>query len=399
MTSNIKEFIKAIAYFVLLPVLKILNMMIKVCIFCAGYSKVCALVISLERIGHQALDCEVFTRMQYKNKGNSLNLLLCADKNSVANRQLLRMIARKMPVLSGRIIYHTIMFLCRSGGVVELIYPYHMTNNEIWDQGKPQLFFTEDEQELGYALLNSMNVGFSEPFVCFHSRDSLYLDNKSQNEGKNLDWTYHNYRDCNIANYLDAADYLINLGVYAIRMGEVVSTIIGVGNPMLIDYASQYRSDFGDIYLMAKCKYFLGNTAGLMAVATIFNVPVALANFIPIGYTPLSSRDIFIPKKLWLLREKRFLTFREIIAIGADSWLETQNYVDAGIEVVENTAEEILALAVEMNARLDGTWQETEEDRVLQTRYRKLFKPEHRCYGFKARMGAQFLRDNQDLLD
>jgi len=120
---------------------------------------------------------------------------------------------------------------------------------------------------------------------------------------------------------------------------------------------------------------------------------------IPFGFASLGERDIFLPKKLWSSEKKRFLTFHEILACGADKSLHTHEYKQAGIEVIENTDEEILALAKEMNERLDGTWVNREEDEELQRRFRALFPPGYRCYGFPSRIGAEFLRQNRELLD
>jgi len=52
-----------------------------------------------------------------------------------------------------------------------------------------------------------------------------------------------------------------------------------------------------------------------------------------------------------------------------------------------------------MNERLDGGFEYTEEDEELQNQFRSLFQPHHHCYGFPARIGAKFLRQNRELLE
>ena len=79
------------------------------------------------------------------------------------------------------------------------------------------------------------------------------------------------------------------------------------------------------------------------------------------------------------------------MAVGADRWFLSQQYAAAGLEVIENTPEEILGLTRELNETLDGTWKPPEEDEELQQRYRALIPPGHRCYGFPSRAGAEFL--------
>jgi putative glycosyltransferase (TIGR04372 family) len=262
----------------------------------------------------------------------------------------------------------------------------------------PQLSFTPKEEVQGRELLASMGVAPDTRYICFHARDKAYLDSlyrgRSREEG-----AYHDYKDCDVNNYLPAAEHLAGLGYTALRMGEIVEQeFLAVKHNRIVDYASQFQSGFGDIYLLAHCAFFLGNVSGLWVVASCFNTPIAIANVIPLVFVPMRSDGLFIPKKLWDIRRKRFLTFREILMCGADEWLRTEKYTQAGVEAVENTTEEILSLGKEMHERLEGKWISTEEDEDLQARYRSLFLPEHRCYGFPSRIGAEFLRQNQDLL-
>ena len=58
-----------------------------------------------------------------------------------------------------------------------------------------------------------------------------------------------------------------------------------------------------------------------------------------------------------------------------------------------------LDLAMEMNQRLDGKWVTTPQDEILQQKFKSLFHTDPHCYGFPSRIGAQFLRENKDLLD
>ena len=232
--------------------------------------------------------------------------------------------------------------------------------------------------------------------MCLHARDAAYLN--KQWEGGD---SYREFRNCSIENYVEAAKYVVKQGGFALRMGAAVEKPLEskVRSKKIIDYAVHHRSDFGDIYLSAKCKFFLGNTAGLYDVATIFSVPVAIANVIPLNYPPLRSTDLFIPKKIWSERQKRFLTFREMLNSEIIDFLNPQEYTNAGLTPHENSPEEILDLAIEMNGRLDGTWKSSPEDEALQQKFKSLFGTQSRCYGFPSRIGAKFLRENKDLLE
>lgn len=52
-----------------------------------------------------------------------------------------------------------------------------------------------------------------------------------------------------------------------------------------------------------------------------------------------------------------------------------------------------------MDERLKGMWQTTEEDEELQRRFWSLFKPSELNRVFRSRIGAEFLRQNRELLD
>ncbi|MDP1808718.1 MAG: TIGR04372 family glycosyltransferase, partial [Actinomycetota bacterium] len=205
-----------------------------------------------------------------------------------------------------------------------------------------------------------------------------------------------------IENYIPAVAELTRRGCFAFRMGAVVNRPLEQTNPMIIDYAANgSRTDFLDIYLAAKCRFFIGDTAGIYAVPAIFRRPIAFANFIPLEHAHTwGQNDLFIPKLLWLRGESRFLTFKEIFDNGIGRFLEADQYERMGIDSIENTPEDIAALVVEVDERLRGTWKSTPEDEELQRRFWSLFNPSE-LHGEKmvSRIGADFLRTYRDLLD
>ena len=260
------------------------------------------------------------------------------------------------------------------------------------------LSFTPEEEQLGHNGLRAMGVPEGAPFICFHSRDAEYL----KAAFPNVHSRGHDYRDSNIRHHVSAAEEMTRRGYYAFRMGAVVKEVLQTTNPMVIDYATNYRSDFMDIYLCAKCYFYIGDDCGLNRVATIFRRPMATVNQIPIDLIHTQGKnDLFILKKLWSPAENRFLKLREIIKMGAGSYTRTVQYEQAVIEPVENTPEEICGLAVEMDERLKGTWQAAEEDEELQRRFWSIFKLSAKeLHGIiESRIGADFLRRNRELLE
>ena len=104
------------------------------------------------------------------------------------------------------------------------------------------------------------------------------------------------------------------------------------------------------------------------------------------------------PRRLWLSDERRFLTFREIRESGVSELVISEQYEQLGIEVTENTPEEITAVVMEMDERLKGTWQTTEEDEELQRQFWSLVKPSELNGALLPRIATEFLRQNHELL-
>jgi len=261
---------------------------------------------------------------------------------------------------------------------------------------RPHLSFTPEEERLGREALQELGIPDGSPFVCFHSRSSAYLDTVYPNEN----WHYHDYRDSSIEDFTPAAGELVDRGYFAVRMGAVVKELLKITNPMVIDYATKGRTEFLDIFLGAKCYFYIGDPCGIHAIAMIFRRPLAIANMIPLEYAPTwGPNNLFIPKKLWLREEQRFLTFGEIFDSGVGRFPGSLQFEQLRIEAVENTPEEITALAIEMDERLNGTWKITDEDEELQRRFWSLFKPSELNGVFLSHIGTEFLRQNRELLE
>jgi len=307
-------------------------------------------------IGQQAANTGLFLRRLQLRKPEKTSYIGISAKPD--NKQLLKMFKRKMPIIQSELLadIHREPIIRNSPFFLDLPFPHDCYDE--FRTTKPDLEFTAAEERQGKALLERM--GIDSWFVCFLSRDDAFLARTNPNRQYNGE-----FRNSNVDNFLEAAKYITNCGGYAIRMGHLVEKELKTNNPKIIDYASNYRTDFGDIYLIAKCKFYLGDTAGPWLVAAFFNTPVVGTNFIPF-HTPLRKGDMFIPKRIWHNDLKRYLTLREYIDFGGASY-EINNVgflnklINGNYEVIENTPQEILDLTREMNERLDGVWQGGDE--------------------------------------
>ena len=358
-------------------------------------------LLNYARIGHLATNTELcMRRMSVASPARkTVNIFLTGTPP--ANRQLLEMIKRKLIVVESNYLYELVQSIWQRTLDDKIWISLRESGYGLWkDWGTagPQLSFTCEEKKRGESVLQSLGIASQDSFVCFCARDKTYLDD-AQTWRSRSEWSYHDYRNNDIRNYMGAARFIADNGITAIRMGSVVENTLDESHPGIIDYAIHNRSDFADIFLGANCKFFLGDTGGLFGPAAIFGVPFAAVNLTPLRIAPRTSRDLFIPKKYRYSDNRKFLTIREIVDIGAHDWGRTEHYTKAGIDVVENTSEEILDLVVEMNERLDGTWIEYDSDNELQLVYRSMFPDNHPIIGHPSRIGTRFLRKNLWLLD
>ena len=278
--------------------------------------------------------------------------------------------------------------------------------HDLFIQLPPHLKFSAEEEHRGEAGLRMMGIPADTPFVCLIVRDAAYL-----NAHQSKDWSYHNFRDSDIQNYVLAAETLADSGYFVIRMGANALKKIKTSHPKVIDYAKNgMRSDFMDIYLGARCSFCLSGGAGYEAIPTIFRRPIAQVNMAPVGYMQTyRHQSICITKHHYSVKMGRNLTLREIFLHGYAMFLRTSDYDKKEVKLVENTPEEIRDLAIEMSKRNNGTWVEERADASMQKRFREIFRIAAKAnihllrplHGDKirVRMGAQFLVDQSEFLN
>lgn len=349
-----------------------------------------------DRIGHLSSNSEIYLRARAVGvEGPGSTDVLLSDRP--INRQLLTMIKRRAIVLEFpgadrffRIALEPLLKGTRFRANLER----HTNAFEAMTWPR-QLAFTTLEDEEGRRALQAMGIPPDAKIVLIHSRDATYLAGSQAGR----DWAYHDYRDCKIGNYLHSAVELANKGYWVLRMGHSVSRPLDIKHPRILDYATGHRSDYMDAWLCGNCSFFLGNTAGLAVVPLSFDRPVAMANLVPIGRLVWHPHDLFIPK---LLRDKatgRLWSFAEVHSRGAAEWLRGEQYDAAGVEVIENTAQEIADLGAEMESRISGTWKADADDAELQRRWWSLYPKDHSAKLCPARVGAKFLRAHRALLN
>ncbi|GEM_PF-2509725 len=253
--------------------------------------------------------------------------------------------------------------------------------------------FAEQARE---ALFRRYSLASGTRFIAFHARDEGYLT--QQQPGQN--WGYHSYRNSLIDTYFMAIEKIAAEDLTAIRIGAKSSqTVPANWSATVIDYANDGADPMLDVLISACAEFaMIGGGSGIGHVAQAFGRPVIWTNFIPANPWPWCADDLFIPKLLRRRSTGSLLTFAELEELGyfpSDVPLyTTAHFDDLGLDIVDNSPEDIAGAAEEMLARLRGE-PLAPELAELQREFRQRYKPGRPNGG---NISANFLARHRDLL-
>ena len=360
------------------------------------------------RIGHFAGNTELYLCEQDAGinvpKMRYVDIFYCQSWPPVCNEQLARMWKRILHVWPSWILAPMVRInRLIPGGARHEVGSNTQQDRDIYhlhERFPAHLTFSPDEERRGETGLRLMGIPVGVPFVCLNVRDNAYLDAHSPN-----DWSYHNYRDSDIQNYVMAAESLANRGYFVIRMGAKVRAPLQTSHKQIIDYATNgSRSDFMDIYLGAKCEFCISVGSGFDAIPAVFRRPVVFVNQVPFAhFFTTSSNFLGITKHHFFENEGRELTLSEIFSSGAAFFESTAEFESRGIKLLENTPDEIHEVVIEMVDRLNQGFRPSFHDSDMQQKFWTIYKAGlagtlvngNPLHGeIRAQFGAAFLRNN-----
>ncbi len=356
-------------------------------------------------IGHYASNVEIhLCEKEAKIHGGSQRITDIWYRNpdhGIANNQLDTMWSRVIKISDSPITRYADSISRRLPGKYKFSILHHDRDAYgLYGKLQPHIQFSKSELKLGELFLDSVRRVAGQKFVCLAVRDSIY----KKNQFIDRDISKDDYRNNDITNFQDVAEKLASDGYLVFRMGAKVERPFEVDKPGVFDYASNgMRTDFLDVYLSANCEIFISTVLGLDSIPEIFRVPRVLTNYIPIAnFGKYGPNDLIIPKQYWIENEMRFMSFSEIVASknALGSCTSSYEYQRAGLKLVQNTPREITLATQELLARKNGTWEVTEEARLLQQRFWSLYDQlspagiQSRVSDHKPLIGTEFLRAN-----
>ncbi len=273
---------------------------------------------------------------------------------------------------------HILAVMDSAGQQTFSFYERERAVQEQWElEGRhPLLVLKDSDNERGRDCLKRLGVPADAWFVGLHAR-----------EGKK---GARDTADADIHTYCKAIESIVARGGWVIRMGNPTMTILPP-MPQVIDYAhSDARCDWMDVFLWARCRFFIGTQSGPQLVPPSFGVPCVLTNWSSPEMRMWFRQNLQILKLRYSNTENRYLTFTEV-ASSTPGWAESSEYLGSlGIELKDNTPEEIKDVVVEMMDRLDGKVSYSKEDEHLQAKFDNLFIGDARR--LVCRTGRDFLR-------
>ena len=367
--------------------------------------------LRIDHIGHLAIEPELLMRrLRLDGAGRATRVFVA--RGAPANRQLFEMWKRRLRIVETHSHRVSRMFsiakplLMRTGFGQPM--PGAFTGwaggertHELMAGAGPTLAFTPEEEARGQAELRRIGVPEGAWFVPFHCRDPLYYAMLS-----GYTHQYERvYRDHSIDTMFDAMRWIAARGGYAIRMGAVVEKALPDLGPRVIDYATHHRTDFMDIYLSAKARFFMGSLSGLVNVPQIFDVPFGIHNSFPCMY--VTSGKIVLYVRMFLRDRKtgEILSFPEMKRRGLLQCpperapeFETQQYWDdLGLDIVHNDAEDITNLCMDLMDQVEGRAPHPEAVR-LEAIHRMLYDGVDRS-PLAGRISPRFAMRHADLIE
>jgi len=259
-----------------------------------------------------------------------------------------------------------------------------------WEEsGRGPLIKMPDKyKDKGRTLLHCHGMPEDAWFVSFHARSGGFRTEV-------LSGLTH-YRNSDIEDYVPAMKAVRDRGGWVVRLGDASMPPLPEMDGV-IDYAvSDWRADWIDVFLLAQNRFFVGVPSGPIAVAQAFGVPIVGVNWFPFEDWLYASNVITIFKLYRRQTEGGYLSVSEMANPPVRGLFSKRSFDARGIEVENNSPEDIRAAVVEMMDQLDGGSGYSNEDEDLQQRFKALADPFD--VGVNIRFGRDFLGRHHCLL-
>jgi len=347
------------------------------------------LTIQVDRIGHLAGETDTFLKSLLLGEIPKKKYFIITSKK-VANKKLLEYIRAYLLVIDSKFLSHLLsimssFFLMRHN-VKKIMLTLKAADiyriNRVWGDKPPIFKISKAHEDECHNLINKLGLK-DRWFVCIHAREKGYSPEDDH---------VHEYRNSNINYLIPAIKAIIKAGGLCVRMGHTKMTKFPKIDGLIEYLHSEYQSPSMDIYLAAKCRFFLGDSSGFFIVASIFGVKSVLVNMAPFNACAFKFGDIGIPKLLRDMTTGKLIPISKIFKMGYGELRHTDLFHEKKIEVIENSAEDILDL---VNQALQNNITNENVDKTVDQRwhfYTSHFSSRTYCNNTVSRFGSSFIK-------
>ena len=284
---------------------------------------------------------------------------------------------------------------------IEVIKNYKFYTNDkflLLNKYNTQLNFTNEEIVHGEKILDKMGLK-NKKFVCLMNRDEEYL---KINFSK--DYSHHSYRNSNIKNYLEAANFLADQNIFVLRMGKSTDQKIEKKCDYIFDYAnSNFKSDFLDLYLAYRCFFWVSGDVGLQLAAKVYRRPIVTVNRAPFfqnNWSGISKKkNITIFKKYYDKIDNKYLSISEIKKKNVGYFQNTLDYEKSSIYLEENSPDEIFLATKQMYEILNNKFEKKEQYKIIEKKFWKLYGIDNYNDEMVSDICYEFFNKNEYLLN
>ena len=235
-----------------------------------------------QHIGHLTLEPDCYVKeVRGGLRAPARRTFLICRRDRVVNPAVLDYWRRYFTIVTSPIAHDALLALKRRRGVGVDVSGYFEPIGEsarypevyrAYGRRPPLLALSEADRVRGRAALARLGIPEDAWIVSVHCREGGYYGDDA-----------HSYRDASITNFDEAMAMITAAGGWCVRMGDPSMTpMVPAAN--VVDYAHHAeRSPWLDVFLVARSRFFLGTSSGLLGVAAACGVPAGLTNQAPMS--------------------------------------------------------------------------------------------------------------------
>ena len=357
--------------------------------------------LEYKRIGHLSLDTAIY--ITKKKKSEHTIDFIGYSKKKVSNIELLNLWKKKLKIYNLSFFFEIFIFslnffIKNKEHEIKL---YSLEKYTYLIQNKN--FINIELRKEASKFFNHFKIPILAKWVCIHNRDNAYMS-KNFKFISNNQISIQNHRNFDIRDFNSACKKLISLGYYVIRVGSLQEKHINLSSDKIIDYSnSTFRSDYMDLFLLSKCRFYLGSDSGIGNISVISDKYKGLCNATDFYNLQIQNfKRVIIFKKYYSNKLQKFLSLKEIFDNNIHKFSNILQFEAENITVINNNEKEIEGLAEDLDKILNNNYTLNKEDEKNHIKFWNIVKK----YGLnpknnynEIRVSNYFLKNNLYLIN